>query len=67
MTERNVLVTGDAVEVFVRFTDTWADGYEIADIVDDAYRVRRTSDGSLLPSLTSRSDLRPPRQGYEHA
>jgi hypothetical protein len=50
---------GDAVEVHTRFNDTWVPGFEIAEVVEGGYRVRRLSDGSMLPNLTSEDDLRP--------
>jgi hypothetical protein len=50
---------GQSVEVHTRFDDSWSEGFEIAEITPDGFRVRRTSDGSLLPGVTSSSDLRP--------
>jgi hypothetical protein len=50
---------GDQVEVHTKFSDSWVGGFEIAEIVPDGYRVRRKSDGSLLPGYTSESDVRP--------
>ena len=50
---------GSRVEVHTRFTDSWASGFEIAEVVDEGYRLRRTSDGSMLPEPTGEADLRP--------
>ena len=50
---------GQAVEVHTRFDDSWSEGFEIAEIEAEGYRVRRLSDGSVLPGVTSRSDVRP--------
>jgi hypothetical protein len=50
---------GDQVEVHTKFNDSWVGGFEIAEIIAEGYRVRRKSDGSLLPGYTSESDLRP--------
>jgi hypothetical protein len=50
---------GDPVQVHTTFTDSWVDGFEIAEIIPEGYRVRRRSDGSILPGYTSESDLRP--------
>ena len=50
---------GDPVDVHTRFSDSWVGGFEIAEIIPEGYRVRRTSDGSLLPGYTSESDVRP--------
>ena len=49
---------GEQVEVRVGFTDGWVGGFEIAEVVADGYRVRRHSDGSLLPGSTSTDDVR---------
>ena len=54
-----VLQVGEQVEVHTRYNDSWVGGFEIAEVVDGGYRVRRTSDGSLLPNLTGEADLRP--------
>jgi hypothetical protein len=52
------LQVGEAVEVHTKFNDTWVSGFEIAEVVVGGYRVRRTSDGSMLPNLTGEDDLR---------
>ena len=54
-----MLQVGEQVEVHTKFNDSWVGGFEVAEIVEGGYRVRRTSDGSLLPNLTSEADLRP--------
>ena len=45
---------------------TWVRGFEIAEITDDGYRIRRMSDGSILGELFSRDDVRRERtrQGF---
>lgn len=50
---------GEKVEVHTRFTDSWAQGFVIADVVGGGYRLKRLSDGSVLPGVTGESDLRP--------
>jgi hypothetical protein len=50
---------GDQVEVHTKFDDTWVSGFEIAEVNPEGYRVRRHSDDSLLPGVTSEADLRP--------
>ncbi len=51
-----------AVEVRCRFGDRWADGFEVADVVDDdhgrRYRVRRISDGHIIPTSFEERDIR---------
>jgi hypothetical protein len=54
-----MLQVGEQVEVHTKFNDSWVGGFEVAEVVEGGYRVRRTSDGSLLPNLTSEEDLRP--------
>ena len=50
--------TGDRVLVYSAFNHTWASGFEIAEVVDQGYHVRRVSDGAILPSTTSERHLR---------
>lgn len=50
---------GEKVEVHSRFTDSWAQGFVIEDVVGEGYRLRRLSDGSVLPGVTGEGDLRP--------
>ena len=41
------------------FDNSWAPGFEIAEVIDrGGYRVRRKSDGTVLPSVTAEYDLR---------
>ncbi|HEX5095079.1 MAG TPA: hypothetical protein VFX21_03665 [Acidimicrobiia bacterium] len=53
---------GSHVEVRSRFEDKWSRGFEVSEIVNnngrDRYRVRRRSDGSILPVLFDETDLR---------
>ena len=57
---------GTRVEVRSRFESRWTRGFEVADRVDGAsegdgeamYKVRRRSDGSILPVTFSEADLR---------
>jgi hypothetical protein len=50
---------GQAVEVHTRFDDSWSEGFEIAEVTAEGFKVRRLSDGALLPGVTSPSDVRP--------
>ena len=40
---------GTRVEVRVAYDGRWSKGFEICDGDDDGYRLRRLSDGSVLP------------------
>jgi hypothetical protein len=53
------LHVGDQIEVHTNFEDSWVAGFEVADLLAKGYRVRRNSDGALLPGYTSEPDVRP--------
>jgi len=57
---------GTHVEVRSRFESKWSHGFVIAEIVNtdgrDRYRVRRRSDGSVLPVLFDGDDVREERR-----
>ncbi len=59
---------GDRVEVKARFDERWTRGFEIAECLNEnegdkeRFRIRRRSDGALLPSLFTRSELREERK-----
>lgn len=50
---------GSEVEVHTTFNDSWSPGFVVAEVVAGRYRLRRASDGAVLPNLTSEDDLRP--------
>lgn len=52
------LGVGDQVELRVGFTDGWSEGFEVAELIEGGYHVRRRSDGGLLPAPTGPEDLR---------
>lgn len=54
---------GTRVEVRSRYEASWARGFEIAEVVEydgnaAGYRVRRRSDGSVLPTTFDDEDVR---------
>jgi hypothetical protein len=57
---------GTRVEVRRRFDDKWTRGFEIAGCDDTnghaVYKVRRRSDGSILPVAFKEADLREERR-----
>ena len=57
---------GMRVEVRSRFDDSWARGFEVAEVLADGYRLRRLSDLSVLPVEFSFDDVRKERkkQGF---
>jgi hypothetical protein len=56
------LPPGAPVDVRNRFVGSWSHGFEIAERVAGGYRVRRLSDGSVLPDVFSSDDVRPERR-----
>jgi hypothetical protein len=52
------LALGTSVEVRRRFDHAWARGFEIASAADDGYRLRRQSDGAVLPVVFPSDDVR---------
>jgi hypothetical protein len=63
---RAPLTPGTKVDVRNRFQGTWVRGFEVAEVTDGGYRIRRMSDGSVLGELFSRDDVRRERtrQGF---
>ena len=57
---------GTRVEVRSRFEAAWSRGFEVAETVQEGigsrYKVRRRSDGSILPVLFDEDDLREERR-----
>lgn len=53
------LPDGTDVEVWCRSYDTWVTGFAVIDTTPDGCRVRRHSDGAVLPALFSPQDVRP--------
>ena len=57
---------GTRVEVRSRFEQRWSRGFEIFDVVREqdreGFRVRRRSDGSVLPALFDPDDVREERR-----
>lgn len=56
------LKPGTKVEVRSRFDGRWSRGFEVAEVLDRAYRVRRLSDGSLLPADFVEDEVRAERK-----
>ena len=56
------LTIGDRVEVRNRFDAQWARGFEVVEADDDGVRVKRLSDGEVLPVVFSGDDVRPERK-----
>jgi len=59
---RSPVELGTSVEVRARFDGRWCAGFEVADRIEAdsapvTYRLRRTSDGSVLPALFTGDDI----------
>jgi hypothetical protein len=53
-----VAAPGTPVEVWARYTESWARGFEVAAWTPDGYRVRRRMDGVELPVVIPQDDVR---------
>ena len=62
-----VIAPGGPVAVRSRFDGRWCSGFEIDDVVDEpasgisGYRLRRQSDGQVLPAVFPMEDIIPDR------
>lgn len=58
-----LLAPGTPVEVRSRFVARWARGFEVAEVLDEPvgrrYRLRRSSDRTVLPALFGPPEVRP--------
>jgi hypothetical protein len=54
----DALEVGDRVEVRRRFDAQWARGFEIVEVTPKGYRVRRQSDGDILPVEFTEDEIR---------
>ena len=61
-TPPSTLPPGTRVDVRNRFVGAWSHGFEIAEQVDEGYRVRRLSDGTVLPDVFPADDIRAERR-----
>jgi hypothetical protein len=55
------LSPGTPVEVRRRFDRAWARGFEVIDVGDDGYRLKRSSDDAVLPVPFPHVDVRAAR------
>ena len=62
---------GSDVEVRSRFDGDWVGGFQVAEVSgsgsDEAYHLRRISDGAVLPVPFERTDLRERATGFSAA
>ena len=62
MTLEAALKPGTPVEVRRRFDYLWARGFEVAEVADKGYRVKRLSDGTVLPADFGFDEVRESRK-----
>jgi hypothetical protein len=55
----HALQPGSRVEVRRRFDQRWSRGFEIVEVLEKGYRVRRISDGSVIPTEFGVDEVRP--------
>jgi hypothetical protein len=56
------LEAGMRVEVRRRFDQHWARGFEVVEVTDAGYRVKRCSDGTEIPTEFAPPDVRRERR-----
>lgn len=56
---------GTPVEVRNRFDRRWSSGFAVAGVEPDGYRIVRLSDGSELPALVTRDEVRRERRRHD--
>jgi hypothetical protein len=56
------LSAGDKVEVRRRFDAQWSRGFEVVEVAEKGVRVRRISDGEILPVVFPEIDIRKARK-----
>jgi hypothetical protein len=59
---RHLLREGTRVEVRTGFDRSWVNGFSVEAVLDDGYRVRRRSDGEVLPATFGADDVRRERK-----
>ena len=58
----DVVAIGDKVEIRKRFDAQWARGFEVTAVDDDGIKVKRLSDGDVLPVTFAPEDVRAERK-----
>jgi len=53
---------GTRIDVRSRFDARWSHGFEVAEVCADGYRIRRLSDGTVLPTEFTANEVRPERR-----
>ncbi len=56
------IATGTRVDVRDRFLGSWTHGFEVVERTLEGYKLRRVSDGSVLPTVFALDDVREERK-----
>lgn len=59
---RQPLAIGTKVEVRAGFDGSWSPGFMVEEVAEQGYRLRRRSDGEVLPAAIATSDVRRERK-----
>jgi hypothetical protein len=62
VTEPELIPVGTPVEVRSRFVGSWSRGFEVADHPHGRYKIKRLSDGSVLPDEFDPEEIRHERR-----
>jgi len=58
------LAVGTAICVRNRFIGNWSSGFQVAEVLEDGYRIRRLSDGLAFPDVFAFEDVRTERRHH---
>lgn len=58
----DLLEPGTRVDVRSRFDARWSHGFEVAEACPEGYRIRRLSDGAVLPTEFGSEEIRVERR-----
>ena len=61
---RGRLEVGTSVAVRNRFVGSWRGGFEVVEQVGDGYRIKRVSDGAILPDVIGGDEVRSDRHNH---
>jgi hypothetical protein len=61
---RPALAVGTEVEVRTGYDRSWAPGFQIAEVTETGYRLRRASDRTTLPAVFPFDDVRRHRSSF---
>jgi hypothetical protein len=59
-----ILEVGTTICVRNRFIGNWSSGFQVAEVLDDGYRIQRLSDGLTFPDLFAFDDVRIERRHH---